>query len=295
MRDATASSSMERWLQDVRSYFCLVAPGLLALFDTYEAEAIFGRRFIDRDLEQLPSGARVLEVGAGSMLLSCQLVREGFEVAALEPVGSGFSHFDQMRQLVLERADALECRPRLLNLVAEDLNENALYDFAFSINVMEHVGAVSEALTRVCNSLKAGATYRFTCPNYLFPYEPHFNLPTLLSKRLTAKILRRQILGSQRVPDPAGTWESLNWINVLQVRRIAGRLPWLRVEFNRRLLVSTLERIACDRNFAERRSPAMRALLLLLVRSRLHLLLRFVPAMFQPIIDCRLQRLFAVP
>ena len=96
--------AIETWLEAVRSRFVEAKPELLALFDTYAAEAEFGRRYIDSDLGCLRPGGSILEVGAGSLLLSCQLAREGFDVAALEPVGDGFSHFDQMRQLVLIEA-----------------------------------------------------------------------------------------------------------------------------------------------------------------------------------------------
>ena len=107
MHDPVQLSSIERWLADVRALFIDAAPGLVPLFETYAAEAVFGRSYIALDLERLNPGAKILEVGAGSMLLSCKLVREGFEVTGLEPIGAGFSHFEQMRQMVLERAVAL--------------------------------------------------------------------------------------------------------------------------------------------------------------------------------------------
>jgi SAM-dependent methyltransferase len=291
MHDPAQPSSIERWLADVRAHYIDSAPGLVSLFDTYAAEAVFGRSYIASDLERLAPGARVLEVGAGSLLLSCQLVREGFEVTGLEPTGSGFSHFEQMRQIVLERAVALNCLPRVLNLTAETLAERNKFDFAFSVNVMEHVDEVGRVVTNIGNSLMVGASYRFTCPNYLFPYEPHFNMPTLFSKRLTEKVLSRKIFDCKKMSDPSGTWESLNWINVVQVRSIVKRLPGLQVTFNRRLLASTFERVAFDQDFASRRSPAVRNMILLFVRLRLHQLLRFIPAMLQPIMDCRVQKI----
>lgn len=284
-------SPMEDWLVDVREHVHKSAPDISTILDTYEAEARFGRQFIAADLDRLAKGASVLEVGAGSLLLSCQLVREGFKVTALEPVGEGFAHFDRLRELILERAGVLGCVPELLNQPAEELLIKDYFDYAFSINVMEHVDDVERVVKNVGNSLMVSASYRFTCPNYLFPYEPHFNMPTLFSKRLTERVLGRKILDCKKMPDPSGTWKSLNWISVLQVWNVAKRLPGLRVTFNRRLLVSTLERIAFDQNFANRRSPAVRKVLLLLVRLRLHQPLQFMPAMLQPIMDCRLQKI----
>jgi hypothetical protein len=94
MHNVGQASSIERWLPEVRSQFVDVVPELLPLFDTYVAEALFGRRYIDSDLEGLRPGAKVLEVGAGSLLLSCQLMGEGFDATALEPTGEGFYCFD---------------------------------------------------------------------------------------------------------------------------------------------------------------------------------------------------------
>jgi len=290
MREAGAGTMLDAWLADVRDHVERSAPELLWLFGIYAGEARFGRGLVASDLARLPQGAAVLEVGAGAMLLSCQLVREGFAVTALEPTGSGFSHFDQLRSLVLERALALGCEPHILPQPVESLDAPSSFAYAFSINVMEHVGQVGLALERVGSSLQPGAQYRFTCPNYLFPYEPHFNLPTLFSKPLTAWMLRSRILGSTRMPDPAGTWQSLNWISVPQIRRAVRDLPGLSVAFDGGLLVSTLERMVSDSSFAQRRSPLVRGVLGWLVRTRLHRLLGLVPVVVQPVIDCRLRR-----
>jgi 2-polyprenyl-3-methyl-5-hydroxy-6-metoxy-1,4-benzoquinol methylase len=249
MHDLGKSAGIEQWLDDVRLRFSAVAPELLYLFDVYASEALFGRRYIDSDLGQLALGARVLEVGAGSLLLSCQLMREGFDVTALEPTGGGFSHFDQMRQIVLDIAQSKNCRPTMLEIPAERLIAVSCFDYAFSVNVMEHVDDVELVLGAVEKSLDVGAHYRFTCPNYLFPYEPHFNIPTLFSKLLTQKLLGRKIFESRRVPDPSGMWQSLNWINVFQIKRYVRRLSGLKVTFNRSMLVSTLGRIVSDPNF----------------------------------------------
>lgn len=283
-------SCMKSWLADVRTYFVHCAPDLVSLFDTYAAEAVFGRQYIASDLALLDPGAKVLEIGAGSLLLSCQLVQEGFEVTGLEPIGTGFSHFERMRQIILARATTLGCLPQIINLAAEALKEKNSFEYAFSINVMEHVNEVERVLANVADSLKVGAIYRFTCPNYTFPYEPHFDIFTLFSKRLTEKLRHQKIFGSNKMLDPSGTWASLNWINVVQVRSFAKRLPGIKVSFNNNILVSTLDRLTFDKSFASRRSSTMRTFLVMLVRLRLHELFRFVPAMFQPIMDCRVEK-----
>lgn len=290
MREGWQEVAIESWLGVVRSQLVDGTPELLALFDIYAEEAIFGRRYIDSDLACVRPGGRILEIGAGSLLLSCQLVREGFDVTALEPIGDGFSHFGQMRQLVLGAAHSQGCCPKILDRPAEALDAANRFDYAFSVNVMEHVNDVAGVLEKVGKSLAVGASYRFTCPNYLFPYEPHFNIPTLFSKQLTERLLGRKIFGSRTVPDPAGTWKSLNWINVVQIKGVVRRLSGLKVTFSHSMLPSTLERIALDAEFAGRRSPAIRRLILILVRLRIHLLFRLIPAAMQPIMDCRVEK-----
>lgn len=281
---------MEGWLAAVRAHFVETAPDLLPLFHTYAEEAAFGRRYIAIDLERLLPGARVLEVGAGSMLLSCQLAREGFAVTGLEPTGFGFAHFDRMRELILDCAKTQGCLPDILDSTAEALTLAGCFDYAFSVNVMEHVGDVELSLASVGRSLKPGATYRFTCPNYLFPYEPHFNIPTFFSKQLTERLLHQKI-HAHAMPDPSGLWKSLNWISVPGIRRMAKRMSGLKVTFNTAFFVSTLARVASDPDFAERRSPLTRNVILLLVKFHLHQLFRFVPAVMQPVIDCKVEKI----
>ena len=278
--------SFDAWLIDIRMHVETHAPDILSVLDLYIGEARFGREYIDSDLASLASQASILEVGAGSLLLSCQLVREGFHVTALEPVGDGFSHFNRLRSLVLDRAQTHDCVPILLNLPAEQLDSKDCFDYAFSINVMEHVDDVPSVISKISKCLRIGARYRFTCPNYRFPYEPHFNIPTLFSKRMTERFFANRIFNRQDIPDPAGTWKSLNWISVSEVASIAEKIPNLKAHFNRRLLISTIERVATDPQFSARRSGWLRTCLLVLIKLRIHLLFGLIPATLQPIMDC---------
>lgn len=285
--------SFERWLSDVRLHVSERAPEIISLLDIYMGEARYGRTFLNEDLKKLSPDARLLEVGAGSMLLSCQLVREGFNITALEPIGDGFSHFKLMQKLILQLAHEQHCAPEIIGHSVERLDIKNHFDYAFSINVMEHVDDVELALSQVGNSLKKNAAYRFTCPNYLFPYEPHFNCVTLFSKPLTARVLRKKIFEHSGMSDPHGTWQSLNWINVLQIRKRIKQLPELNVSFNRKLLVNTLNRIGTDIEFANRRSKWVRAGIKTLITLRIHHLFGFIPVLFQPIIDCKIIRIKA--
>ena len=265
-------------------------PHLVDLFATYAREALFGRAWIDENLQRLHPGSTILEVGAGSMLLSCQLCREGFDVTAVEPVGEGFSSFAELQELVLNYMKERGIAPNLLPVAIEALVTDRKFDFAYSINVMEHVEDVPEALSRVVATLVPGGEYRFTCPNYLFPYEPHFNIPILFSKSVTARLFHDRIFMNQSMPDPAGVWRSLNWISVTQIKRAVRRLPDVSLYFKRTMLRDTLARLVTDEQFSARRSSWMRRVADWLVSSGVYRLAILVPVTMQPVTDCTLKR-----
>lgn len=282
---------MDTWVSALRTHLSVIEPKLLDLFETYAAEAQFGRSFIDNDLNKLLPGASILEVGAGSMILSCQLVSEGYSVTALEPTGEGFSHFEKLRSIVLEQARISGRTPNLLLIPAEKLIDKHLYDFAFSINVMEHVQDVECVVYKVTESLRPSGVYHFTCPNYSFPYEPHFNIPTFFSKRLTEHLLKQEIYGNKKMPDPLGTWQSLNWISVTKLRKIVGCRTNLLMHFNWKILEDAMTRVNTDDEFASRRPLFVRSLIKVIVFTKLHKLSKYLPTLAQPVIDCKITKL----
>lgn len=286
MAVAPEADCLEVLLKDLSAVVGARYPHLFSLFDVFSSEARFGRRWIAPSLDKLPHGARILEVGGGLMLLGSALQCEGFDVTVLEPIGAGFSAFTELQGIVLEYASIQGFSPHVLPTKAEEIEIISEFDFAFSVNVMEHVDDVGRTLEHVVASLKSSAVYRFTCPNYLFPYEPHFNIPTLFSKRLTERVMKRRIFESATVTDPAGTWISLNWISVPQVVRATKCIPGARAYFDRDIVSSIFERMISDAQFSARRSSLIRAIANVLVTLRAHRLLSRFPASILPIIDC---------
>jgi SAM-dependent methyltransferase len=281
----------DNFFREARDFISREAVALLPLFETFANEARFAREWLATSLKELPRGASILEVGAGSMLLSCQLVREGFRVTAVEPVGEGFEEFRQLQALVLRAAACSGETPTVITEPVERMPELAPFDFAFSVNVMEHVPSVPAALRSVFSVLRPGASYRFTCPNYLFPYEPHFNIPILFSKALTGHLMHSRIAAHTASSDPAGLWRSLNWISVPAVARVCRTLPKAKVTFDTGMLANALSRVVDDAQFAARRPTWLIALARLLVASRAHRLFALLPASLQPLMDCRVQHI----
>lgn len=285
-----ADPSIEPLVDDVRDIVRRDAPHLERLLEIFAQEARVGREWLTPSLNRLAPGAAILEVGAGLMLLSCQLAKEGFRVSALEPVGEGFSSFSGLQKLVLAYAEKRGIAPDVLPVAVERLDQESKFDFAYSINVMEHVGNFEQALERIGRAIRPGSEYRFTCANYLFPYEPHFNIPILFSKSLTEKLFRRRIYGNTRVGDAAGVWKSLNWISVPKVVRAVRNLKDVSVHFDRSMLEAVLLRTVGDREFSARRSPFVRTLAKGAVGLGLHRLVKWIPPFLQPVMDCSMKR-----
>jgi 2-polyprenyl-3-methyl-5-hydroxy-6-metoxy-1,4-benzoquinol methylase len=283
-------ATSELLLRELRELVRHEAPDLLETFDGYAGEVRFGRALIANDLAQLPSGAKILEVGAGSLMLSCVLVSEGYTVTALEPVGSGFSHFARLQSIVASYAARQSVLPELMTSSGEELDAVDRFDYAFSVNVMEHVNDVALVLERVHAALRHGGTYRFMCPNYAFPYEPHFNLPTLLNRALTEKMMWRWIISSKNVLDPLGTWRSLNWITVRSVRRICRQRLMTEPAFDRQIFQTFLSRALSDEAFQARRGPLLRGIIAGFQRTGLLGFTALIPIALLPVMDCRVTR-----
>jgi SAM-dependent methyltransferase len=281
------NAQMDGFLVRICSHLDAHAPELRPLFDTMAAEARFARDWLGDDLARLPANAALLEVGGGVFLLSCQLAAEGFAITAIEPTGYGFSEFKKLGDIVLKLATT---KPSISPCKAEDFVSDDRFDFAFSLNVMEHIDVPDEAVSRISNVLKPGASYRFLCANYVFPYEPHFNIPTLFTKKLTRLLMRKRIEGSTRMDDPEGVWRSLNWITVPKVAHFAAKDATLTPYFHRATLVWMLERALTDKEFADRRSKWMVAGIRKAVAWRLHRLAGAIPAALQPVMDVRLTK-----
>jgi SAM-dependent methyltransferase len=254
---------------------------------SYAAEARFGATIAAADLAAVPPGGRVLEVGAGAMLLAGGMAAAGYRVTAVEPLGDGFAHFDRLRGLVSGLAARRTLPLEVVRQPAEQITARDAFDYAVSINAMEHVADVGVVLRAVYAALKPWVAYRFVCPNYTFPYEPHFGIPTLGSKSVTGQVFSGAIARSRRIVDPPGTWASLNWITVSEVRGICRRELGTEPELDASVLRTFAMRAATELAFQERRGAATRVVMTALAKSRATSLLSWVPVALQPAMSCR--------
>ena len=96
-----ALSMMEKTYNDVKDICQSLHVELLPHLETYHAEALMSRKLIEVDLQELKP-ISILEIGAGTLELSLQLVREGFHLTAIEPSNIGFGFMARINTLYLQ-------------------------------------------------------------------------------------------------------------------------------------------------------------------------------------------------
>lgn len=262
----------------------------IEVFDIYANEARFGYFLIESDLALIPQGAVIIDIGAGISLLSGYLAAIGFRVTALEPVSEDFSHIRELNSLIRRFCKEQELEIDYVYERIEEFTVKDKFDYAFSINVFEHIPNVETGLSCAYLSLKPGGCLRVYCPNYIFPYEPHFNIPTLVGKKITEICLARWIFRSSKMMDPRVCWKSLNWINVLKMRRIVEKHCSVKPEFNRYATYKNIRRVFEDPLFRDRRLRLLVALLELIRKCGLVSIFKYLPVIVSPVMDCKIVR-----
>lgn len=279
------------FLSDVRTSIITEDPTQQNYFDIYANEARFGFSLIEDDINALSQEAEVLEIGAGMLLLSGYLAFRGVRIHALEPIGTGFLHFREFHSAVMRYYENKRLHLHLIDSTIETFSEPNCFDYVFSINVFEHISNVELGLTNAYLSLSDGGSLRIYCPNYHFPYEPHFNIPTLVSKRLTEYIFKSMIFESKHVVAAKETWDMLNWITVTQVRMLFRHRFGNEPIFNPLTTYQIIRRVLVDSEFRARRPNWILLFLRVIDRLGLMHLFKYFPVMFTPIMDFRIQRI----
>jgi 2-polyprenyl-3-methyl-5-hydroxy-6-metoxy-1,4-benzoquinol methylase len=249
-------------------------PDLHEKLDVYLNEVHVALDLVSDALSGMGREGRVLEVGGGIGAVSACLAHLGHEVVAIEPGGPGFEDMLLLQAAIdgaLDGMPALSGSRTVLPIGVEDLDPDVHGRFALvlSANVLEHVADVELALDRMQSVLAPDGVQRHVCPNYAFPYEPHFAIPLVPSTpSLTRVLLPRRITRTS-------LWESLNFITARQVRRW-GRRAGVAVRFDRGVLAEALERFLGDEVFAERHA-GLAGMVEALRRMRIVPLLRRLP------------------
>lgn len=257
---------------------------------TYVGEAAFFHHLLRRDVDALPHGATILEVGSGIGLLAMHLASGGHRVIAFEPQSAGFGQMAVFRELILDHWNGPD--PGVVwvdDYMAGDDERLAgeQIDLAIAINVVEHVPDVTGFLSDVISVIGPQGRFRFICPNYAIPYEPHFEIPTLGRKDWTYRVMRRRILKAP-FADSQGMWDELSWPTVRSLKYSLESIN-CSYAFSRDATRAYLGRPLNDPSFMERKGPLLRHGFRL-ASTILPKAIDRLPLSALPIIDCSIWR-----
>jgi ubiquinone/menaquinone biosynthesis C-methylase UbiE len=137
-------------------------------------QSAFGERGITKRLDALGrrtdlSGDRLLDIGCGDGSYTCRLA-------------SGFNSVDaidiQTDQLTIF-ARAVEGMPAADRITIREMSaaeldyQDSSFDLVTSIEVLEHIVELDQALSEIRRVLKPGGVFAFTTPNRWFLFETH--------------------------------------------------------------------------------------------------------------------------
>ena len=265
-------------------FIALEKPELIDLFLTYQNEAVAARRFLDSSLIELNPRAEILEVGGGILALAIQLASEGFKVTTVEPIGEGFAGISFIMNIFTEIARKEDLSFNLIKLPIEECKFDQKFDFIFSINVMEHLHDPYSVLLQLVKNLQAVGKYRFFCPNYDFPYEPHFGKWMFLRNNKAFHLQERRAYSLLNPShETLGLYRSLNFITLNKVSKFSD-LSKIQNTSNRNAFFNLLERVVSDKKLSARHS-AMASIVKLVYVFKLHYFAKLMPKRFQPVMD----------
>jgi 2-polyprenyl-3-methyl-5-hydroxy-6-metoxy-1,4-benzoquinol methylase len=259
-------------------------PNLLDLFRIYSNEAIQARQRLNSEISNLNRGDSILEIGAGILALSLQLSCEGFKVTSVEPVQQGFQGIEYIidQYLLFGKTEGIEID--FYKTKIESYNSNKKFDYIFAVNVFEHVESPQSILIDTCKKLRSNGKMRIICPNYGFPYEPHFG--RFLFRRKNGAFFgscKQLTKGSPNLAESVHLFNSLNFISYTKISKHLSENN-LDFKVNKDAILELGARSLNDELLAVRHKSMFR-IAKLLFSLRIQYLVKFMPNRYSPIID----------
>ena len=134
-------------------------------YQSAQADAVHCYQSIEGYLDK---DKKILEVGGGIHLLT-SFLHQDYDITSIEPGGfTGFT--DELRNKILDQH-----KLKVHTTTVEKFTTYTKFDFIFSMNVLEHTDDIKQHIISCMNLLKDEHSLLFIqCPNYTFPFEPHF-------------------------------------------------------------------------------------------------------------------------
>ncbi|MFC1668441.1 class I SAM-dependent methyltransferase [Chlamydiota bacterium] len=147
---------------------------------------IRGKTVINR-LQEITvlKGKKILEVGSGWGEICIEACNAGGTVVGLEP------NFKRIR--LVSKSETTNSFPFFIQGMGEAIPcKDGLFDIIICHGVLEHVVSIERTLEEMVRVLKQKGIMFLSCPNYLFPFEGHYEVwfPPLCPKRIAQMYLK---------------------------------------------------------------------------------------------------------
>ena len=138
-------------------------------YENAKKDAIY---FYNRINGYIKKDSTLLEVGGGIHLLTSYL-GQYYDITSVEPgsyADSYADNIDVLRSQILKKNNS-----NIHTTTLENFRTTKKYDFIFSMNVLEHTKDIKMHIESCVKLLKnENSILLIECPNYSFPFEPHF-------------------------------------------------------------------------------------------------------------------------
>ena len=150
----------------------------------------------------------ILEIGSGTSILLNELSKcfPNKKFFGLDPHQRGYSGYEKISKKISNTKNL-----SLIHHDFKEFNPEYTFDLIFSFNVFEHLQDQNEYIKKIDYLLSSTGKSIIFCPNYDFPYEPHFIIPIIRNKEITYKIFKKKIHKHEERTGEIGLWNGLNF------------------------------------------------------------------------------------
>ena len=187
--------------------------------------------------------SNILEIGSGTGILLKELSRIFSEKTfhGLDPHQRGFYNYEKISKKISNN------NLLIFNDELETFSSNESYDLIFSFNVFEHLEDQKIYIKKIDNLLKKDGKSVILCPNYDFPYEPHFIIPIIYNKNITYKFFKKKITDHEKITGEKGLWDGLNFCSKKKLKKYLIRNDY-QFNFDQGIKDRLLQRIDDDKS-----------------------------------------------
>ena len=193
----------------------------------------------------------VLEIGSGTgvLLKEFSKIFENKNCYGLDPHKRGFDNYEKISKKISNK------NLTIFHDDFEKFNPKEGFDLIFSFNVFEHLVDQISYINKTYDFLNENGKSIILCPNYDFPYEPHFVIPIIINKKITKFLFNSKIKNFEKKENEHGLWDGLSFLGRKKIEKILKKNNYSYF-LDDTIKVRMLNRLNSDKAFKKRQGIA---------------------------------------